>query len=517
MYGAKVFLLDMNDVEQVGGFRNKGPNWKEIFIGETCKKYAFWFLIGFLAALTIKDVAELVMEYMEDPKLTDFTIVFNESMTMPNITFCMSKTQGMSHFNIENLTETADEWDQIVKEQLANMTDRESFLKTPWNFRMVMDAYETIAYLSSIERELMPHDAIRNMHLLRTHPKLEAKRQQLETFLTAIKERNVTFQEFTQKTGTEVLRRSVQRFQRFHWDEDVVIKTSPRITWISTMQMCFQPEYNEKNFLPITDQGKFFILMMSHNTENLKGQNVDCMSIDVHGRPSSLARFMQAKAQVMDGTRNDLCLGSRHEITMEVRAKYEMIENDDEGTACHEFEEGEDDEFQCHSRCRLELIRSVCKCTALSLSYLVTDEAEFKQYPLCNYTQCIIDVQRGNYTDEKCGKQCHRDCSQIRFNVNLETKGRMARQDLTLIEVHWGSFEYLNLKQERKYTIVTFAAAVGGSIGVWLGLSVLSLMQFVYLTTRNRRSLVKGHSIDDDQDGRLRKNNSFGSVKSYRA
>lgn len=53
-------------------------------------------------------------------------------------------------------------------------------------------------------------------------------------------------------------------------------------------------------------QGKFFILMLSHNTANLADKNVDCMIIDVHGRPSSLARFMQGKAQVMDGTRHDV-------------------------------------------------------------------------------------------------------------------------------------------------------------------------------------------------------------------
>lgn len=55
------------------------------------------------------------MEYVSDPKDTDFTIVFNESMTMPNITFCMSRQQGMSHFNIDNLTETPEEWDAIVQ------------------------------------------------------------------------------------------------------------------------------------------------------------------------------------------------------------------------------------------------------------------------------------------------------------------------------------------------------------------------------------------------------------------
>ena len=51
----------MENIKHPGGPpRHKGPNWKEIFAGETCKKYAFWFLIGFLAALTIKDVVELV-------------------------------------------------------------------------------------------------------------------------------------------------------------------------------------------------------------------------------------------------------------------------------------------------------------------------------------------------------------------------------------------------------------------------------------------------------------------------
>ena len=46
-----------------------------------------------------------------------------------------------------------------------------------------------------------------------------------------------------------------------------------------------------------------------------------------------------------------------------------------------------------------------------------------------------------------------------------------------MINLGWGSFEYLTMEQEWKYTVTGFIAALGGSIGMWLGLSILSLIQ----------------------------------------
>lgn len=34
---------------------------------------------------------------------------------MPNLTFCMSKPQALSHFNKPNFTDKADDWDTIVQ------------------------------------------------------------------------------------------------------------------------------------------------------------------------------------------------------------------------------------------------------------------------------------------------------------------------------------------------------------------------------------------------------------------
>jgi hypothetical protein len=46
----------------------KKMSCKEVFAGRRMRKWAFWFIIAFLGALTIKDVIELITEYRENPK-----------------------------------------------------------------------------------------------------------------------------------------------------------------------------------------------------------------------------------------------------------------------------------------------------------------------------------------------------------------------------------------------------------------------------------------------------------------
>lgn len=47
-----------------------------------------------------------------------------------------------------------------------------------------------------------------------------------------------------------------------------------------------------------------------------------------------------------------------HEVTGEVKGEYITLENDEDAIACREVdEEGEDTEFDCRSRCRMEMIK----------------------------------------------------------------------------------------------------------------------------------------------------------------
>ncbi|CAB3397562.1 unnamed protein product [Caenorhabditis bovis] len=484
---------------------DKPKSCSDAVFGRRARKYAFIFIVSFLAILTIKDVIDLFKEYFEYPKESDINIVFNETMTMPNITFCMSRQQAWSHFKL-NLSAPVDEWDMIVDESLANMTDHDGFMGTPWDYRLVMEAYDMIATHSSIERETTAHGSARSMFGFKNAPRLAGKRKTFKKWRDILDTRGITMDEFTQKTGMEVLRRSLQVFKRFTFDEDVIIKTKIHISWISQMEMCFQPMFDTDNFPPINDQGRFFDMLLSHNAENLDGQSVSCMSVDFHGRPSSLNRFMEGKGRSRDGFIDELCLGQRHEVTVHVTAHYQMLENDDDGTACRDVEEGEDNEFDCRSRCRMEMIRGMCKCTPLTLSYLAKDDLDL--FPLCDYTKCDVDVQNGTFSDSECSAKCYHDCNQMRYEVDHAVKGRMVRPDLTLVNLHWGSFEYLSMEQQWKYTTTTFIAALGGSIGMWLGLSILSLIQLVtysytYFTKKivNEKILKKSGPPEKETDG----------------
>ncbi|WKY09809.1 hypothetical protein Q1695_002288 [Nippostrongylus brasiliensis] len=483
---------------------------REAMFGERARKWAFIFIVAFLACLTIKDVVDLVLEYSEEPKESDMNIVFNDSMTMPNITFCMSKKQAWSHFKL-NESEPVDEWDAIVDEGFANMTTHDSFMNSMWDYRLAMEAYDMIATFNSIERETSLHGAARTINIYRTSPRLAGKRKTFKKWLDVLASRNVSFEELTQKAGLEVLRRSMQRFSRITLNEDLVIKTRMRISWISQMQICFQPWFDQDNFYAIEDQGNFFTMLLSHNSENLNGEHLECMSVDLHGRASSLNRFFEGKGRARDGFTYELCAGQRHEVSVEVRALYQMLENDDPGTICRDVEEGEDSEFDCRSRCRMEMIREMCSCTALSLSYLAKDDLD--KFPLCDYTKCEVDVQKGNFSDKECSSKCYPDCRQIRYEIDHEVQGRMQRPDLTLINLNWGSFEYLTMEQQLKYTVTAFIAALGGSIGMWLGLSILSLIQGgTYLYTYLTKKVVKEKILKKVSEQRARRESKISGI-----
>lgn len=116
-----------------------------------------------------------------------------------------------------------------------------------------------------------------------------------------LKERKVNFDEFVQKVGVETLRPSMQRFQRLTFNENLAIQTKFRTSWISEQQFCFQPYSDDPNYSLIEDQGRFFTLSLLHNGDNLNKKSVNCMTVDFHGRPSSLDRFMEGKGRTRDG------------------------------------------------------------------------------------------------------------------------------------------------------------------------------------------------------------------------
>lgn len=470
------------------------------------RRICFYILLLLMTTLTINDLRILIIQYCDDNRQAKIDIIFNDTVTFPNMTFCMAKKHAWSHFAINMTNET--EWNLIIQDGLKNYTDKKSFLTHHWNYRMVVEAYQVISNLNSMERETTDIGAMRSIYSFRLSPHLAQMRKMIAFWLNEIDKRNVTFSEFQQKVGIETLKRSLQRFQRLSFNPDDIFHTRIKITWLSLLQLCFQPEFDKNNFKDIEEQGEFFTLQLLHNSKNLDNEFVDCMSLDFHGRPTDLARNMEGKGRIQDGVASELCLGQLHDIEIEIKAKYislprkpknnnnNDVDNDDNdnGAICRNYDENEDNEFDCKSRCRMEMLQRICNCTPLTLSYLASSET-LKKFPHCAYENCIINIENitiKNFVDENCGKNCISNCVQVRYSVNSFNKGKASRPDLTEVTTYWISFEYLQMEQEFVWTPVTFFAGLGGALGLWLGLSILSFIQFlIFLSAQLSKQISK--------------------------
>ena len=504
---------------------NRKQQADSIIYGKTFRRRAFYFLIFALACMTVYDVTNLTVEYAENPKQANMNMIFNQSMTFPNLTFCMSKRQAWSHFGInpqdKPKMEQLDQWRDETEKALANMTDHDTFMNESWPPNLVLSAYEAIATLNSLERESVAQQAMRDIKAFGTSPKMAKLRNLVDKWLEAIAERNVTFVEFTYKTGIETLKRSLRQFIRLSYNEDDEFRMKTRISWLSSKQMCFQPVFlDAQSFKAIQDQGEFFKLVLVHDPATLTANKTagECMSLDFHGRPTTMARNMEGKGRVKDGTTEELCVGQIHEVTVDIRAHYTMLENDDKATACRNYDDVDDaevNEFDCRSRCRMEMIRQMCRCTPLTLEYL-SDVNDLERYPVCDYAKCEVPDNH-DYTDQLCAQHCLPHCVQIRYNVQPAQKGRSLNPQITMITLLWGAFEYLDLEQKYVWTLWTFIAAIGGSIGLWLGLSVLSIIQLITFLTERTAEKVKEKTVSKQQQQSSHHHHSHPHYQQHRA
>uniref|UniRef100_A0A915MIB5 Amiloride-sensitive sodium channel n=1 Tax=Meloidogyne javanica TaxID=6303 RepID=A0A915MIB5_MELJA len=330
-----------------------------------------------------------------------------------------------------------------------------------------------------------------------------------------------------QKVGWETLRRSQHRFERLDVNkEQKKIKNDVKITWLSTRQLCFQPYFDQNSFVPIVDQARgtnllscrepFFVMNIVYNFGNV--DDLDCMSVDVHGRPSDETRYMLGNGRANDGYFNQLCIGDTFESTIEIRAITTILPDPEAPIEqrCQIYEQKENSpnsELDCLRRCRMELIRKLCNCTAPSLSNFVYDPKELNNYPLCDYGLCEI----GNSTeskevkewDTKCGGQCVPECTQTRYELTTSHKTALHPQEVQLT-LSWGAFEYLRLIQQERWSFTKFLSQIGGATGVWLGLSALSIVQFLtFLLTRAHKKVSKRKQTSVDSVNY--NNNNYGN------
>lgn len=70
-------LISSKDYEMPEMTINKRISWKECFLGERMRRWSLWFIITFLAAMTIRDVTLLVLPNFIKFNKKNFFVTFS--------------------------------------------------------------------------------------------------------------------------------------------------------------------------------------------------------------------------------------------------------------------------------------------------------------------------------------------------------------------------------------------------------------------------------------------------------
>lgn len=109
---------------------------------------------------------------------------------------------------------------------------------------------------------------------------------------------------------------------------------------------------------------------------------------------------------------------------------------------------------------------------------------------------------------DKC--HCLPACTSIDYNVNI---GRLPVQKdeisdsifkMTEISVFYGDYQVKTVKRNETYTISDFLAIVGGVLGLFMGVSALSIIEIIYFCTlrlcfKFRRGKTETTTVSSDQ------------------
>ncbi|KAI6181239.1 hypothetical protein M3Y98_00807400 [Aphelenchoides besseyi] len=392
-------------------------------------------------------------------------------MLMVNSIFNSSKFKDKADFGA-GMSEN-----EAVKKGLAKLKTNETFLTKPWDRQMIKQAIGAIGLLHSLERESDDSFIAREISLL--HSKGNNNLKKVNFWMKEIRKRNVTFDEFMEKAGHEVFRRMIKKSNRLSQLQDKKFRTGLKTTWISKGDICFQPTFEGDAAVDIDTQGNFYEIVLNHDPDFFSDK-LHCIMVDMNGRTADMTRFLDSGGHTKDGVNDEIC-----------------AENDDPGTSCTEDEDdGGADEFNCRAQCRMELIR----CTPITTQKL-SAENDLEKFPPCDYEKCKVNVQTAAKSEKSCTKDCRRSCKVLRYEINLVGSKASFHQNRTSDEqikvphetraqLSWGSFEFFRLEQNYKYD----------AIGIWLGLSILTLIQGAAYIAEWATVKITGKKHEDEEE-----------------
>ncbi|XP_046551051.1 amiloride-sensitive sodium channel subunit beta-2-like [Haliotis rubra] len=188
----------------------------------------------------------------------------------------------------------------------------------------------------------------------------------------------------------------------------------------------------------------------------------------------------------------------------------------------------------CQLLCEHEMISNTCKCYHVSEEEMIILMNTTKAYPACRtkkQVRCVLDqMALFETTTQNCS--CGNPCRETKYEKRLSSRqwpshsyANVLKQkrckvisaadcaklnipptDLSLnfakLNIFYEDLNYEVMKEEPDYELTQFVSDVGGTLGLWVGLSVLSIFELVQLllelSTFATCSACRANGPDDD-------------------
>ena len=146
---------------------------------------------------------------------------------------------------------------------------------------------------------------------------------------------------------------------------------------------------------------------------------------------------------------------------------------------------------ECERLCRINQIKELCGCAPITFNKTYASDT-FANCTFNQYKNCSKNLENENKT---CTSSCVPYCEKWYYNVEMTSQeGQPTEQQLDMV---MNVFDYLIVEETYKWTFETFIGALGGIMGIWLGLDFGTLVAFVFnpIMALIRKQLSKKDTI----------------------
>lgn len=148
----------------------------------------------------------------------------------------------------------------------------------------------------------------------------------------------------------------------------------------------------------------------------------------------------------------------------------------------------------CYLECNLRTAINRCNCL-LTMDSTFYNEDALKNGKFCNLRQAIEciepNVDNSNEAQDEiqlCKDQCHIPCESWRYNTRVSQMPLNAMsfpkfppnstiEDFVYVQIAFPFLEYEEFLQDWSMTVTDMVSTIGGHIGLWLGASIVTIIQ----------------------------------------